>query len=94
MRKRRVTDKQSKNAVKQAFGVIKEIVISAMAEIWKELPSLLEEFFLCFCHHRMAEMSEAKQSEVELLSHRRYKVVARNAIRGQCYGWNYTRYGG
>ena len=26
-----------------------------MAEIWKELPSLLEGFFLCFCHHRMAE---------------------------------------
>ena len=26
MRKRRVTDKQSKNAVKQAFGVIKEII--------------------------------------------------------------------
>ena len=65
-----------------------------MAEIWKELPSLLEEFFLCFCHHRMAEMSETKQSEVELLSHRRHKVVAWNAIRGQCYGWNYTRYGG
>ena len=75
-------------------NVNKEIVISAMAEIWKELPSLLEEFFLCFCHHRMAEMSETKQSEVELLSHRRYKVVAWNAIRGQCYGWNYTRYGG
>ena len=27
MRKRRVTDKQSKNAVKQAFGVIKELII-------------------------------------------------------------------
>ena len=27
MRKRRVTDKQSKNAVKQAFGVIKTLII-------------------------------------------------------------------
>ena len=27
MRKRRVTDKQSKNAVKQAFGVMQELII-------------------------------------------------------------------
>ena len=59
-------------------NVLKEIVISAMADFMqKASASLLAGCFFAikFVHHRMALMSEKKRSGFELKSHRRYKVV-------------------
>lgn len=59
MRKRRVTDKQSKNAVKYAFGVIKEIIQNRTKNLQKTLKAL------CFGGFFILEIFKILQKRVD-----------------------------